>query len=61
MWAAPNAVGFYHAPLTPALALRAADHPSHYLANGGFLVIAVLGWLAGITYKAAMPDMYVAK
>jgi hypothetical protein len=41
----------------PALALRAAGHPSHYLANGVFLAVAIVGWLAGVAYKAAMPDM----
>lgn len=42
-----------------ALALRAAGHPSHYLANGIFLVAAVLGWLAGVAYRAATPDRRV--
>ncbi|TXT15743.1 hypothetical protein VHUM_00246 [Vanrija humicola] len=48
----------YFGALPISLALRAASHPSHYLANGVFLAIAVFGWLAGVAYKAAMPDMY---
>lgn len=39
-----------------ALALRAADHPAHYLASITSLAIAVLGWLAGAAYSAATPN-----
>lgn len=39
-----------------ALALRAADHPAHYLASIASLTIAILGWLAGAAYSAATPN-----
>jgi hypothetical protein len=43
------------------VALRAAAHPSHYLVNAAFLVVALLGWLAGVTYKARSVDRYVIR
>ena len=65
-----HAVGFYSAyfgllplskchsksPLITALALRAAEHPSHYLVNAAFIVLATLGWLSGAAYKSATVD-----
>ncbi|WWD19150.1 hypothetical protein CI109_103608 [Kwoniella shandongensis] len=48
----------YFAALPISLALRAADHPSHYFVNLVFLAIAIVGWLAGATYKAASVDRY---
>ncbi|RSH88825.1 hypothetical protein EHS25_003053 [Saitozyma podzolica] len=48
----------YFGALPIALALRAADHPAHYIANTGFLVVALLGWLAGVAYKSASVDRY---
>ncbi|WWC63391.1 uncharacterized protein I303_105991 [Kwoniella dejecticola CBS 10117] len=50
--------GAYFGLLPISLALRAADHPSHYLANVVFLVTALLGWLAGKAYKAAQENRY---
>jgi len=41
----------------PGLALRAAGHPSHYLVNTLFIGVTVFGWVMGLAYKAAMPDM----
>ncbi|WVO14412.1 hypothetical protein L204_102045 [Cryptococcus depauperatus] len=48
----------YFGLLPISLALRAADHASHHLVNGVFLAVAILGWLAGATYKANMPNYY---
>lgn len=48
----------YFGVLPIALALRAADHPAHYLASIASLAIAVLGWLAGAAYSAATPNYY---
>ena len=42
------------------LALRAADHPSHYIANAAFLVVALVGWLAGVAYKSTTPERWVS-
>ncbi|WVW85528.1 hypothetical protein I302_107566 [Kwoniella bestiolae CBS 10118] len=50
--------GAYFGLLPTSLALRAADHPSHHLANAVFLVVAVLGWMAGKAYKAGHEDRY---
>lgn len=43
-------------PIT--LALRAAEHPSHYFVNVVFLILATLGWLSGAAYKAGTIDRY---
>ncbi|WWC90617.1 uncharacterized protein L201_005553 [Kwoniella dendrophila CBS 6074] len=50
--------GAYFGLLPISLALRAADHPSHYFANAFFLTVAILGWLAGKAYKAAQENRY---
>ncbi|WWC71475.1 uncharacterized protein I206_105433 [Kwoniella pini CBS 10737] len=50
--------GAYFGLLPISLALRAADHPSHYIANAIFLIVAVSGWLIGKAYKAAQEDRY---
>ncbi|WRT68496.1 uncharacterized protein IL334_005472 [Kwoniella shivajii] len=50
--------GAYFGLLPISLALRAADHSSHHIANAIFLVVAVLGWLAGKAYKAAQKNRY---
>ncbi|OCF57532.1 cytoplasmic protein [Kwoniella mangroviensis CBS 10435] len=50
--------GAYFGLLPISLALRAADHPSHYFANAIFLLVAVLGWLAGKAYKAGHENRY---
>ncbi|WVQ80188.1 hypothetical protein IAT38_002293 [Cryptococcus sp. DSM 104549] len=48
----------YFGVLPISLALRAADHPFHYIANVLFLAVAILGWLVGAAYRAASPDLY---
>ncbi|OCF31554.1 cytoplasmic protein [Kwoniella heveanensis BCC8398] len=50
--------GAYFGLLPLSLALRAADHPSHYIANAVFLAVAIFGWLAGKAYKAAHENRY---
>ncbi|WVQ95039.1 hypothetical protein IAU59_002131 [Kwoniella sp. CBS 9459] len=50
--------GAYFGLLPLSLALRAADHPSHYVANVVFLIVAIFGWLAGKAYKAAHENRY---
>ncbi|WVQ71956.1 hypothetical protein IAR50_001498 [Cryptococcus sp. DSM 104548] len=48
----------YFGLLPLSLALRAADHPVHYLANLVFLAVGILGWLVGAAYSAVTPDYY---
>ncbi|KAK8854705.1 hypothetical protein IAR55_003444 [Kwoniella newhampshirensis] len=55
---AVSMISAYFAVLPISLALRAADHPSHYFVNLIFLAIAIFGWLAGAAYKAAAVDRY---
>ncbi|KAK4688440.1 hypothetical protein P7C73_g1670, partial [Tremellales sp. Uapishka_1] len=51
-------VGAYFGALPIALALRASNHPSHYLSNVAFLIIASAGWFAGAVYKAKSASRY---
>lgn len=48
----------YFVILPIALALRSADHPAHHIVNTIFLVVAVLGWLAGVAYRSSSVDRY---